>query len=240
MYQIGICDDNQAVVDNLIKIIEEYARLECEKITIYPFTSGEALLLHLNSEKESKLDLIFLDIDLKSINGVDIGIKIREEDKNEMTQLVFISGDANFAMSLFKVRPLDFLIKPIDKEMVFKRIKLAMAINQIKPEFTFNINKTVYRRKVEDILYFESIGRQIKITTSQEAFLFYGKLKEILERLESYGFFLVHKSILVNYRHVITFSYDYVEMSDHRILNISNNRKKAVRLYQAQFEQGRL
>lgn len=58
-------------------------------------------------------DIVFLDIELPKISGIDIGKKIRDEMHDETTKIVYISGKDSYAMGLFDVRPLNFLIKPI-------------------------------------------------------------------------------------------------------------------------------
>ncbi len=60
--------------------------------------------------------LIFLDIEMQYVNGIEAGKIIREKMKDELTKIVYISGSDNYAMELFQVRPLDFLIKPISKD----------------------------------------------------------------------------------------------------------------------------
>ncbi|MCR1841073.1 response regulator [Murimonas intestini] len=64
-------------------------------------------------------NIIFLDINLPGVGGVEIGEIIRQKMEDEMTHIVYISQQAGYAMELFKVRPLDFLIKSVNRE-IFK------------------------------------------------------------------------------------------------------------------------
>jgi DNA-binding LytR/AlgR family response regulator len=83
---------------------------------------------------------------------------------------------------------------------------------------------------ISDILYFESSGRKVKIILKDgEVKEYYGKLSEVEEKLKKNDFFSIHKSYLINYNHVIEYTYEYVKMSNNEILGISQNNRKAVR-----------
>ena len=79
------------------------------------------------------------------------------------------------------------------------------------------------------ILYFESSGRKVKVVLKNEVNEYYGKLSEVEEKIKNDDFFFIHKSYLINYNHVIEYSYEYVKMSNNEILGISQNNRKAVR-----------
>ncbi|MDF2612133.1 MAG: two-component response regulator [Lachnospiraceae bacterium] len=215
MYHIAVCDD--------------------EKI-ICLFYTGEELYRFLR--EDGYYDMIFLDIELELLNGVQVGLKIREELKNEGIHIVYISANKNYAMDLFKVRPMDFLLKPLDEEKVKEVIKKGMELsNKYLQYFNFKQGHNNKKRLLKDILYFESIDRQIKMITIDEEIIFYGSLAEIYAKLEGYHFFYIHKSFLVNYVHVIEFNYEYITMSNKVILPISQSKRKNVRMIQLKFEE---
>lgn len=64
------------------------------------------------------LDLLFLDIELDTVTGIDIGKSLRREFHNDFVQIVFISSKEHYAIQLFSVRPLNFLVKPINYRKV--------------------------------------------------------------------------------------------------------------------------
>lgn len=79
-----------------------------------------------------------------------------------------------------------------------------------------------------DILYFESMGRKVKIVTVQETYEFYGRLKEVVKRL-SEDFIVIHKSFVINTQQVLRYTYEMVEMTNGMILVISQIKRKQVR-----------
>lgn len=112
MINIGICDDENGFVLELRKNLLEYSMEKNVEIMIYPYNNSKDMLSDI--EKGVNLDLIFLDIQLKEISGVEVGKKIRSNLENETIQIVFVSSIKNYAMQLFDLRPMNFLIKPIN------------------------------------------------------------------------------------------------------------------------------
>jgi DNA-binding LytR/AlgR family response regulator len=171
-----------------------------------------------------------LDIELHEINGVEVGKKIRNDFNDEITQIVYISSKESYAMELFEVRPLNFLIKPINKEKV--ELILLKAINLLEKDsryFEYKYNNVNFNIPTNDILYFESNGRKVNIILSDEIKSFYGKLSEVEEQLNNPDFIMIHKSYLVNFNFCIEYNYEYIKISNQEVLTISQNNRKAVR-----------
>lgn len=80
-------------------------------VEISVWFSGETLQDYLN--KGNRVDLVFLDIELMRLSGIDLGHYIRKELNNINIQIVYISSKTSYAIKLFKTQPYDFLIKPI-------------------------------------------------------------------------------------------------------------------------------
>ena len=80
------------------------------------FFSGKELLEDI--EKSGVCDLLFLDIELGDYTGVEVGKKIRSDIRYESMQIVFVSAKDNYAMQLFDIRPMNFLVKPVKYERV--------------------------------------------------------------------------------------------------------------------------
>lgn len=221
MFRIGICDDEPFICSEIESIIFDYSKSLSEKIDIEVFNSGEELYDYMKSE--ISFDLIFLDIELYKLSGIELGKKIREEMKNDVTQIVYISSKENYAMELFEVRPLNFLIKPAKAEKIISSIIKAMELlNKLNYYFTYKQGHNTYRKAIKDIIYFTSDNRQVKMVTVTEEVVFYGTLPHIHLQLENYRFFFCHKSYLVNYYHVTEPHYDRFIMSNGHILNISS------------------
>lgn len=228
MLHIAICDDEKIICRQLEDMLHGIGENIDQEIDIEVYYSGEELFNTLL--KGYSYDLIFLDIELYQISGIEIGKKIREELNDELTQIVYISCKESYAMELFDVRPLNFLIKPFNKEkieLVIQRvIKLLYKENKF---FEYKNNNVTFSVLIKDILYFESHGRKVNIKLNDETKSFYGKLSTVEEQINNQDFIMIHKSYLINLNHCIEYTYEYVKMSNQDVLTISQNNRKSVR-----------
>jgi DNA-binding LytR/AlgR family response regulator len=228
MLKIAICDDDKALCLQLKSMLNETNEKTDENIEISIFFSGEEMCDSLLGGNH--FNIIFLDIELREINGVEVGKKIREEFNDELTQIVYISAKDSYAMDLFDIRPLNFLVKPLKTEKIESVLKTAKKILGTSNQYyEYKIGNVNFNVLLNDILYFESSGRKVKIILKDDVNEYYGKLSEVEEKLKNSDFFFIHKSYLINYNHVIEYTYEYVKMSNNEILGISQNNRKAVR-----------
>jgi len=226
--RIAICDDDKIICQQLEDMLTDIEEETNEQYEVEVFYSGEELYRYL--KKNNRYNLIFLDIEMRDLNGVEVGKKIRDEMNDETTQIVYISGREDYAMDLFEVRPLNFLIKPVSKNKVEAAVNKAIKIlGESKHFYEYKNGNVNFSVAVGDILYFESDGRKVNIILMDDIKSFYGKLSEVEEKLRNQDFIMIHKSYLINFNHVIEYTYDYVKMSNKETLTISQNNRKAVR-----------
>lgn len=228
MLKIAICDDDKVICQQLENIIKQYESSSKIILNVEVFYSGTSL--YQTMALGHNFDLIFLDIEMELLSGIDVGAKIRRQLNNQVLQIVYISGQENYALALFSTHPLDFLIKPLKPRQVIESIELtASLLHELRGYFTYKIGGEVRRMPVKDIIYFESANRKINMFTSQGGSAFYGRLDEIYEDLKNYRFLYIHKSYLVNYYFVELFKYDAVVLTDGLDLPISQTRRKMIR-----------
>lgn len=237
MFKIAICDDERIICMQLEGILEEIESRVAEEFIVEVFLSGVELYKCIL--EGVYFDIIFLDIEMEGMDGIDFGQRLREELTNEATQIIYISGKANYAMELFKVRPFDFIIKPLTYEEVYRVMKRVIKfLNKNNRFFEYKISHTIYRVPISNIIYFESQGKKINIVTYNGDTEFYGKLDEIEEQLTTFNFIRIHKSYLVNYEHISKLEYTQVTMSNNTILSISQSNRKRVRKLQIKLKRG--
>lgn len=234
MFKIAICDDVEDVCSELkTMIIDMKDSLICGGIIIDIFFSGEALLENI---VENPYDLIFLDIELGEINGVEVGHIIREQMEDYITKIIYISSKDIYDRQLFDVQPLHFLKKPIDSKKVFADIQLAMKISEKENKsFEFKSFRKTVKVPYKDILYFESKGREIFLFGTKNNYNFYGNIKSLEEVLPKF-FIHPNRSYFVNYEFITCFKFEELIMTDGSIIPISRNKRKEIRELQLVFE----
>ncbi|GAH16788.1 unnamed protein product, partial [marine sediment metagenome] len=210
----------QVICSQIENIILKYAAENNEKIDTQVFYSGEELIKFLALGQE--FDLIFLDIEMKLVNGVEVARKIREEMDNQTIQIVYVSGKDNYFKDLFDVRPMHFIQKPVDEAEIIKDVRLAMRLaDKLGGIFVYKRGHETFRKPVKEILYFESNNREVKMVSNDGEEIFYGKLDDVFKQVAKYHFMYIHKSYIVNYFFVTKFRYEEVTMSNLEVLPIS-------------------
>ena len=164
--RIGICDDDIKIIEELEKQLV-YVNENCgekKELVIEKFNSSILLLEYIENSGE-KLDLIFMDIVYGRDNGIEIGEKVLEKQKN--VKIIFITGYINYVEDIFNIVPFAILIKPFTKDRVmwvWKKILLAMKDN--KEEFiTIKTKEGFYTIDTNKIISIESRGRYLRINT---------------------------------------------------------------------------
>lgn len=226
MFKIAICDDNEVVCSEIENILEEFFATESIHYEIDSFQSGEELFREL--ENNEKFDLIYLDIELAAINGVVVGRYIREVMLDDYIQIAFISAKASYALELFQVRPIHFLVKPFTPKQVIEVLEKAMELQGRQTKiFSYKSGKSENRIPFKDIMYFSSDAKKIIIHKRTGEDYFYGKLSDL--NLLPADFIQIHKSFIVNKQYVIRFQFDSVLLSNMEELPISRVYRKVVR-----------
>ena len=227
VFHIGICDDEKGTCAELENMLYAYGEMQGIKIDVSVWYTGESLCSFL--KKENTLDILFLDIELISTDGIKIGNFIREELENIETTIIYISSKSSYAMNLFCVQPLDFLIKPLTQKMIndvmVRSIKLYERKNQL---FEYQCKGYHFKAPYKNIIYFYSQNKKINIVFKEEERQFNGKLKEIASMVP-HNFILIHQSYLINLDFVTECSYELVKMKNGALLNISQPYRKIVR-----------
>lgn len=229
LYKIAICDDDIRICTELEKSILEYARYNHKLLSVEPYYGEQKLCQDLRDG--IIYDMLFIDIELGSaLNGIDIGLCVRNTLKNEAMQIIYISSFESYALELFKIRPLDFLVKPISKERIYETLDTGIRLAQ-KNEITFQYKQGRDWNKIyiKNIIYFRSIDREVEAVTVNDNIIFYGSLEKIYEQLKTYNFFYAHKSYLINYAHVKEFFYEELIMTNDDVIKIAQPRRKKVR-----------
>lgn len=195
MLRIAICDDDINARDALHIQLESILMEKSEKI-VYEFASGQTAVNWL-LKHPGEIDLLFLDVEMPGVNGMETAERIREFDKNMM--LVFVTGYADYVFDGYRVGALDYVIKPAGRERLYEIMKRVreQIFSGAEKNFVFQNTDGTYRFSYEEILYFYSERRQVTIVTERGNFTFYGKLNQV-EGQTGEDFVRIHQRYLVN------------------------------------------
>ena len=205
MIRIAIVDD-EIVLREQIKNLIEKKQTQC---VVDTFSSGEDLL---GSDKY--YDIVFLDIQMDVMNGIDTARAFRE--KAQETVLIFVTGVKEYVFDAFDVGAFHYLIKPIQEEKflsVYDRAILETAKCRKQgqePVFIRTRTKNITLDQ-GSILYIESRAKKVEIHTRTEVLEAYAAIGELERRLYP-GFYRCHRGYLVNMAFITGYSKDSITL----------------------------
>jgi DNA-binding LytR/AlgR family response regulator len=230
---IAICDDETKVGAELERaLIYVMDKVQIEH-SIDVFFSGKDLCHHMKNG--SHYDLIFLDIEFtkNEINGVEVGRLIREAQQNDFVSIVYMSRVKDYAFELFEVRPLNFLIKPLEQDIIERTVRTYLKIARLwSEEFSYSIGRDTFKVKVKDIVYLESRDKKLILNFADGSMVeFYGAIKEVYhEHLKKFDFLFIHAAYAVNFDYISAIRYDRVFLADSVTpIPISQGRRNEIR-----------
>lgn len=228
--KICICDDDKNIHSILNSYLENFSSANL-KFETKSYFSAEALLNdYLNGVS---YDLIFLDIEMKNINGIEAAETIRKNCSKAI--IVFISNFPNYVFESFKVEALHFLVKPISKmdfeNVFFRALHKYQAINTT---ISLKWQNERYVIKVDAIKYIEGYKRHITIYTQDGIYEAIGKIPDLLHELSPHGFIRTHQGFIVNMDYIKRFdSTDVVLFDGTKVMISVRKRADALNAFDA-------
>ncbi len=226
--KIGICDDDKIIHEDLKKLIYN-SLLYRPDYTVMDFYDAESLLE--GCEQESGYDIIFLDIEMDKISGMEAAKKIKQLYKN--TIIIFISNYPSYVFEAFRVEALHFIVKPVS-EAEFADV-FSRAINKyslLNSALNLKWQNERYVIKIDTIMYIEGYKRHITVHTTDGIFEALGKIPEVLKELSAHGFIRTHQGFIVNMAYIKRFeTTDVVLFDDTKVMISVRKRPEALSLF---------
>ncbi len=220
MYTCIIVDDQEESVNLIKDHVDNIPRLNL----LYATTNPVEALAFLDGTRP---DIIFLDIEMPELNGMDVIETLKEKWGNNIPHMIFVTGYSEYALNGFDLGVSDYLLKPV----TFKRFKKAVDrvvndldnLNRLETNTGFlfvdaECQKT--RLNFGDIVYIEGAGNYINVVTEGKRYILYKSVKSMIDILPAADFIRVHKSYLVSVVKIIALN------NNKLTLNIDNKEVK--------------
>ncbi|MDD6733374.1 MAG: LytTR family DNA-binding domain-containing protein [Lachnospiraceae bacterium] len=235
MLNIAICDDNPTTIGTLREMIEKATAEFVAKTEIDYYSSGEEFYQNLSAGY--KYDIVFLDICMPGSDGISIGHKIREKLDNYTLHIVYISSQKDYAMDLFDVMPLGFLIKPFEYAKVYGVIQSALRADRVNPKrICLDVAGERIILSSDRILYFEARNKKIYVyTMNGETYKFRGTIKAMYEKMSGIGFFCPHNAFLVNINRVKKWGTDSILVENGFEIPIAQTKRSEIKRLRAEY-----
>lgn len=199
MFRIAICDDNKYDIQEMLKMLKKLwaEGIRYEAVSYY---NGPELIRDF--ESGVRYNVLILDMVMKPLNGIETAKEIRKYDVS--MPILIVTSTREYALDGYLVNAWRYLTKPLDENNFLGEIRLLLDYVRKANENYFLIDnyKGIVKLRLDDILYFDSDLHTITAHTLNQEYAFRGVLNAVEEEYGKYGFYRVHRSFLVNLRHI--------------------------------------
>lgn len=222
MISIAVCDDAKIIVDNMETLLKKYSAEIGEEIRVSKFYLGDSLL----DQYKSNYDIIFLDIKMPGLTGIQTAERIRKKD--DKVTIIFLTSLIDKAIEGYKVQAANYIIKPLG----YKRLKIELDNWQLKIRnkdeqyITIHNDCGNYKVLLKSIRYIETYNRNLLVHAEKENIICYRKLRDMESELEKYGFARCHSSFLVNMLYVEKIEKTDIQLFTGERIPVSKTKKK--------------
>ncbi len=181
--------------------------------------------------KQQKVDVVFLDINMPALSGLEMAALIPKDQR-----IIFTTAYAEHALDSFSFHVIDYLLKPVSFKRFLQAIqKLQLQIfpsEPIEPTvkepdlFFIKSGRTVINIRFSDILFIEAHKEYLQIHTKDEKHLVYKRMKDMAASLPA-SFIRIHNSYIINLQHLQKTNVQSVQVSDKE-LPVSSSYKEAL------------
>lgn len=230
--KVAVCDDEKIIRDK-VKVLVEKQKPDC---AITAFNSGEELL-----KAEEHFDIIFLDIQMNGLSGIDTAKLLRKKDRDAI--LIFITGIKEYVFEAFDVAAFQYLLKPISEDKfaeVFDRAAKEVPVKRVKEQerlFVKTRNRSLTIDK-SHILYVESRMRKVEIHLADEVIETYATMNGMEKQLGG-GFYRCHRGFLVNMAYILEYDTSEISLSNgEKVYMAKEKYNEFVKVYMKYLKDG--
>lgn len=212
--KIVICDDDLFFVEQLKEYILNYFHEQTKMLPeISCYADGKELL-----SVPSVYDILFLDIEMPDINGIDVGKEIKKQ--NSKTIIFVITSFPEYLDEAMRFQVFRYLSKPLDKERLFRNLTDALCLyHSFSASIPVETKNEIITLSSSDIIMVEAKEREVLVYTTSNQYNSIHTIQYWDDLLPKNIFFRTHRSYLVNLEHVSKF--------DHSLIYLCINRYKA-------------
>ncbi len=196
--KIALCDDQAAHIELLRPYVEEFFKIKEIEAEFFEFLDGEEII-----GSEEKFDIVFLDMELGYLTGIDVAKSIKDSNPNSV--IIVVTSYSEYLDQAMDLHVTRFLNKPVVQSKVYSALEKALQeINENLVSFTTKDNQII-RVKSRDVIYIESRIKAVTVCTTAGTYSAKDSLKKFKEAFSSSIFAVPHNSFIVNMNYISKF-----------------------------------
>ena len=218
-YKIAICDDMVQDTQYIASTVHKWAKKEDVTVDVYIFSSAESFLFHYAENKD--FDILLLDIEMQTMNGVELAKRIRQE--NDAVQIIFITGYTDYIAEGYEVSALNYLMKPLSENKLFEVLNRAvLKIRKNEKSLFLSLSGETVRIPIYEIKYLEVQQNYVTIH-AKEDYTVKKTLGEFEHELDE-RFYRTGRSFIVNLSCIDKITKTGVFLSDGSVIPLPRGK----------------
>lgn len=230
MMTVFLCDDQPAMLDKYSDWVMRCAAQNQIEVALSTFQSGNELLFHLY-DQPSLPDLIYLDILMDDLTGIEVGNQLRALGSQSL--IIFLTTSEDYVFDSWDAMPIHYLLKNSITFEKFAEVFLRAVNHASKHNEEMFLCKAKAEQKmipIHDIRYFEIWKGRISVHYgAEEPFQYWLTMEELEAQLEGKHFARIHRSYMVNLYHVASFQRSQITLKDGRTLPVGKTYEKKIK-----------
>lgn len=224
--RIAICDDSCEFRQQISDYVRPYQFIYPE-IKQKEFSSGEELVGAYSAGQ--RFDILFLDIKMKDIDGIEAAKKIRSIDRDVL--IIFVTGYVDYVPETFRVGAFQFLLKPVSKSEFKRDFERAVDFYKISHfKYLVRWKDTTSVIEIKDIYYIEAANRHLTVHTAKSSVECVGRIVQEEKKLVGYNIVKCHRSYMINLCHVKQIDNTKVLLTNGKQIPVSKAYKDTVKV----------
>ncbi len=218
MLYIGICDDQREVALELQEHVEEELRKRNVQWESRIFLSGEELL-----DEVEGLSIVFLDIEMPGLDGIETGKKIKQTNPN--CKIIMATGMVERFREVFLFHAFRFLVKPFSQKDIAEAIEAVLEESLGEQAIELYYERTAYWIQQKQIQYIRAFNGYADFWVENKRFRKEVSLNELEQQLDMRLFARIQRTHIVNLQCITNYHDGKVSIADKEIL-VSRRKKK--------------
>lgn len=225
MYKAVICENQELFAKKLGERVKKEVEKKSGECEVVCFDDGQRLLERMKSDK---FDMIFLDIDMPKMSGIDLADEIHKREPE--ANIIFVTNREDLVFKAIHYRPFRFIRKEeLNRELPEAIDALLKKMNSEESLLELQTKEGTTLVPVKEILYVESCKHYLTIYTREKNYEVRDKISNYEKKLNDYGFIKIHRSYLANVRFIKAIKASGVELDNTELLPVSRDKLQEVK-----------
>lgn len=218
---IAVCDDEQEYRKLIIQHINFYFNEHCIKCECFEYENGKDLI-----SSEKSFDIVFLDIEMDELNGIETAKQINKTNKKAV--IFIVTAFQKYLDDAMDLNVFRYIDKPLNSQRLYNGLDKAIElINNNEISFRVRDNRIIKIRK-SDIVCAEIIKRNVRITTVDTQYDTRENMEYFRQNLTASFFAVPHNSFIVNFNYVSEFKRDSMKLCNNQVVSIAPRKRTEI------------